>query len=234
VWLFAKRSPMSTVVPNSDSGVVLKPYYDEDGITIYCGDCREILPLIAPVDLVLTDPPYGTGWVRGGKGVGEFEAAHERPSWDVWDTSWTTLCKTRKWAIFCPINRASELAIPQSVVLYYHKTNPRPGGPTREAVVVSPVPWGMDRWECSAYNGDAPLHPCQKPMDLTLWILNGMAGVGDVILDPYMGSGTTMAAAKKLYHRAIGIEIEERFCEIAARRLSQSVLPLCEPERNAT
>lgn len=68
-------------------------------------------------------------------------------------------------------------------------------------------------------------HPTQKPLGLMRWCLTTAGGSGTV-LDPFMGSGTTLRAALDLGRRAIGIEIEERYCEIAARRLDQMVLPL--------
>lgn len=109
-----------------------KPYYDDgNGIVIYLGDCREILPHLEPVDLVLTDPPYG-------------------------------------------------------------------------------------------------LHPTEKPQELLEHII--LANVCDTILDPFMGSGTTLRAAKDLGRKAIGIEISREYCDIAIRRLQQETLPLqCEP-----
>ncbi len=207
---------------------IMKPYYSHDGITIYCGDCREILAALPKVDLVLTDVPYGTGWVRGGGKVGEFTAKHDKPAWDVWDIAWIGGVKSAAWAVFCPLNRAPELTFPKATTLYYRKTNPRPGGPTREAIVCAPTPWRMDRWEYAAYNGDCPMHPCQKPMDLMVWLVDGMSDAGSLILDPYMGSGTTLVAAKRLGRQCIGIEIEEKYCEIAARRVEAERLTLFE------
>lgn len=69
-------------------------------------------------------------------------------------------------------------------------------------------------------------HPNEKPMTLMCRLVDGMSSHGQTILDPFMGSGTTLRAAKDLGRRAIGIEIEERYCEIAAKRLSQEVLAL--------
>lgn len=70
------------------------------------------------------------------------------------------------------------------------------------------------------------LHPAQKPLELMAYLIRTYSNPGDLILDNTMGSGTTLAAAKLLGRRAIGIELEERYCEIAARRLSQEVMEL--------
>lgn len=78
-----------------------------------------------------------------------------------------------------------------------------------------------------AENGPArAIHPTQKPIKLMRAVLGMVTGDGDVVVDPYCGTGTTLRAAKDLGRRAIGIEIEERYCDIAARRLSQEVLAL--------
>jgi site-specific DNA-methyltransferase (adenine-specific) len=71
-------------------------------------------------------------------------------------------------------------------------------------------------------------HPCPKPVTFMRWVVERCTASADTVLDPFMGSGTTLRAAKDLGRRAIGIEIEERYCEIAARRLAQEVLPLVE------
>jgi hypothetical protein len=70
------------------------------------------------------------------------------------------------------------------------------------------------------------LHPVDKPSDLLRQILEPLTSEGDMVLDPFMGGGSTLMAAQRSGRRAIGIEIEERYCEIAAKRLSQEVLPL--------
>jgi site-specific DNA-methyltransferase (adenine-specific) len=71
-----------------------------------------------------------------------------------------------------------------------------------------------------------PVHPTVKPTDLLAILLGYSTLAGEVVLDPFMGSGTTLVAAKNLGRKAIGIEIEERYCEIAAKRCSQEVLAL--------
>jgi site-specific DNA-methyltransferase (adenine-specific) len=184
------------------------------------GDCLEVLPLVeaGSVDAVVTDPPYGTGWVRGGGGVGEFNAKHERPEWDVWDVSWMTKLVCDSWAVFCPLSRARDI---RGVSCYYRKTNPRPGGPTREAVVVNPEPWKAAQWEYSAYNGDCPLHPCQKPDELMEWAVSLVDA--ETILDPFMGSGTTGIACLRTGRRFIGVEKEPKYYAIACDRIRREL-----------
>src|SRR5574343_1381144 len=201
------------------------PYYSHGGITIYHGDCRDILPCVT-ADVVVTDPPYGTGWVRGGGAVGVFNAQHVRPEWDEWTTDWLIDLRSRcrMGCVFGPSSRARELATITGNLWVYRKTNPRPNGPACEPLGV----WPFDELrEFVAYNGDTPNHPCEKPIELIAALLRMTVGT---ILDPFMGSGTTLVAAKQLGRQAIGIEIEERYCEIAVKRLAQEVLPYVQPE----
>lgn len=208
----------------------MKPYYQDDYVRLYCGDCRAILPTITEAVSVVTDQPYGTGWVRGGGKVGEFNARHEQPEWDVWDLSWVDLVRhPMAGAVFGPYSRAAELRLslphPGNLV-WWRKTNPRPNGPDREPIYVWPthLPEGL---EFAAYNGDTPLHPNQKPLALMMWVL-GFVPSAFPILDPFSGSGTTLVAAKTLGQRAIGIERNPDYCRTIAERLSQSVLTLGE------
>jgi len=209
----------------------LKPYYSEDGVTIYHGDCREVLPSIDRPSAIVTDPPFGTGWVRGGGRVGEFKAKHEQPDWDRFSVDWITLAPgVRSWVVFSPPSRCADTraAVPVASVVHWLKTNPRPNGYALEPIIVGPG-WLPEGITFAAYNGDTPHHPCQKPQELMAWCLRFVDPVLDVV-DPFMGSGTTLRAAKDLGRRAIGIEIEERYCEIAAKRLAQKVL-FVEPDR---
>jgi site-specific DNA-methyltransferase (adenine-specific) len=207
----------------------VKPYYEDtaSGITIYHGDCRDVLPFVQQVDLVLTDPPYGIaerwkggfsakhGWASAGA------VASQRNSWDVvpdrnllelvvskgryavvWGGNYFDLPPSRGWLVWNKPERNFTLA--EAELAW---TN-------RDSVVrVKDLP----------RSDFGRVHPTQKPLVLMRWCI-ALFSEARTILDPFMGSGTTLRAAKDLGRKAIGIEIEERYCEIAARRLAQEVM----------
>lgn len=203
-----------------------KPFYEDGSVTIYHADCLELLPDIE-ADVLITDPPYGTGMApRGGSRAGTIDSASGQwPTWDRWAPEWVD-----SWggpmASFCGIKRVFELAerMGSDGLLIYAKSNPSPFGSSFE-----PCPTRgfktRGRQHFTAYNAfNGQQHPSQKPLDLMRWVV-GLAPEG-TILDPFMGSGTTLRAAKDLGRKAIGIELEERYCQIAAERCSQEVLDL--------
>jgi site-specific DNA-methyltransferase (adenine-specific) len=81
------------------------------------------------------------------------------------------------------------------------------------------------QWGGEARNHELHLHPTQKPVGLMRWIVQNWTEPGQLVLDPYMGSGPVAEACRDLGRRYIGVELEERYCEIAAQRLAQDVLP---------
>ena len=211
---------------SNSAGDAPMPYYDRGGITIYHGDCREILPLLEPVDLVLTDPPYGIAatW-KGGSGHGWGKAREQgvlRNEWDeeppsaelinaciaqganavVWGGNYFSLPVSRGWLVWNKPERNFTLGEAELAWT------------TRDNVI---------RVKDCPRSDVGREHPTQKPIALMRWCVE-LFPDAQTILDPFMGSGTTLRAAKDLGRRAIGIEIEERYCEIAARRLSQEVL----------
>lgn len=205
----------------------MKPYYADDFVTLYHGDGKAcFVELLGPECAIVTDPPYGTGWVRGGGAVGEFTAKHEKPEWDVWSTDWLAkwACFTRAGAVFSPLGKAAEIRriVKNGATAYWRKTNPRPNGPDRDAITIWPT-FLPDATEFKAYNGDTPFHPCQKPLDLMQWVL-GFIDPKLTILDPFAGSGTTLVAAKMLGRNAIGVEQDEAYCGTIVTRLSQEAL----------
>lgn len=213
-----------------------KPYYDDGaGIVIYHGDCREILPHLPKVDLVLTDPPYGIDYGKSGG----FNASHgwgpwrENVSWDqerppkdifdimlqagyaqiIWGGNYFTdyLPPTMQWLIWDKGQRDFSLADCEMAWSSQHKAS-RIFNYARGAAVQ-----------------DGKQHPTQKPLALMKWCL-GFYKDAHTIIDPFMGSGTTLRACKDLGRKCIGIELEEKYIEIAAKRLGQQVLALTDAE----
>ena len=190
---------------------------------LWHGDCREVLPMLGPVDAVITDPPYGTGWVRGGGAVGEFNAKHEKPDWDVFSVDWLADIRPGAYvAAFCAPSYLDKLAAAFSTphVGRYRKTNVRPGGREFEFIVAS-RPWLCERWEVVAYNGDNEHHPTEKPLQVMAWCVHEAPAIGRV-LDPFMGSGTTGVACAQLGRAFTGIERERRYFDIACERISRA------------
>lgn len=193
----------------------MKPYYEHGGVTIYNGDCREILPQLPPCDVVLTDPPYPY------QGNNFKDCINE--AIDVF-----SFYECERWILFWDLFESPPIKLPVVAKHIWHKTNTnRPnnyemiyefsaeekrGSKVFPHCVIFPGLTG-----CTEANG----HPTQKPLSLfrELILLRNLTN----IVDPFMGSGTTLEAAKNLGKLAIGIEKEEQYCEIAAKRLSQEV-----------
>lgn len=194
-------------------------------VTLYQGNCLEILPTLDRGLVYLTDQPYGTGWVRGGGKVGEFKAKHDKPEWDVWDLGWLDILNApKRVAAFCPVSKCEELcnALPQPMVLHYKKSNVRPGGIDREPIVVSP-PCAPREWKKLAYNGDMPLHPCQKPLPVMCWLVESVSEEGETVVDNFMGSGTTGVACIRTGRSFIGIERDAAHFKTACDRLAHEL-----------
>lgn len=211
-----------------------KPYYEKDGIVIYCGDCREILPHLPKVDLVLTDPPYGANIDTDfSRYSGERNSSYDRVIGDdkPFDPSVCMVCKrVIIWGANCFSDR-----LPMGVWLVWDKRHDSGKSFTSDAEVAwmklgaggksggSGVRIYSQIWQGFLRSEQRHGHPTQKPVELFEWCISQYSGEINTILDPFMGSGTTLVAAKNLGRKAIGIEIEERYCEIAVKRLSQEV-----------
>ena len=225
-----------------------KPYYQDDFVTIYHGDSRVIIPLLDQrFDLTLTDPPYGISGGTGGTSKARGRGGYE----GVFSSTDDTPAFIRDVAV--PIVKLC-IGVSRSVVMTPGNKNfcfyPQP---TSFGCLWQPSSGGAQRhgWADSQpifYYGEAPFqgvkleacsyelrtseetdngHPCPKPYRIWLRLLK--KGLGDwtgPVLDPFMGSGTTLRAAKDLTRKAVGIEINEAYCEIAANRMRQEVLNL--------
>ena len=214
-----------------------KPYYERDGIVIYHGDCREILPHLK-ADVVVTDPPYGLGGDLSFSG--SFSA--QRFGVQEWDKDLTArddvirLWGEKPYAMFCSPRRIDNLPPHRETPLIWDKGDMPamgdcsfPWRTTYELICINGDGWSGRRDACVLrYPHNTSVasqvgHPSAKPVWLMATLIS-KAPPG-IVLDPFMGSGTTLVAAKLEGRKAIGIEIEERYCEIAAKRLSQGVLP---------
>jgi site-specific DNA-methyltransferase (adenine-specific) len=224
----------------------MKPYYEHGGITIYHGDCRDVLPSLGPADAIVTDPPYGVGFSRyashdddpGAYGAWIWPTIEqaERLIPKGWACVFQSEANAQKWAAWFPRDWRL-MALPKTFgqvsrepvqrqtdyVLYWAcgETPWPPVGPKAPAFFRN---WFVSRQASNTAN--RPDHPCPRPLDMMQYLVGCFVPPGGSLVEPFAGSGTTLLAAKNLGRRAIGIEIEERYCEIAAKRLSQEVFPL--------
>lgn len=215
----------------------MQPYYERDGIQIYLGDCRVVLPMLPKPDLVLSDPPYGvdfdTDFTRFSGGVAASTCSHTVIDGDAepFDpTPFLALCPN---VILFGANVFSDRVPKGSWIVWDKRT---PGG-NKNVMSDGEVAWfsrghgvyifshtwdGFNR----ASERNTAYHPTQKPVALMRWIVERWSKPGDLIVDPFMGSGPIAQACRDLGRRYIGIELHEKYVEIAANRLAQSVLAL--------
>ena len=213
------------------------PYYEDgNGIVIYHADAREILPHLPKVDLVLTDPPYGMSFISNYRYSKHLAIANDDAL--PIDLIEMAIAKADRAAyVFCRWNNLAMMPTPKSVLAWV-KNNWSMGDLKHEH---------GRQWEaCCFYAKDNhefieripdvltadrtgnDLHPTEKPVVLMGKLI--ACNVGGTILDPFMGSGTTLVAARNLGRRCIGIELEEKYCAIAVKRLGQQVLALTDAE----
>ena len=230
----------------------MKKYYEASGITIYHGDCREIIPELPKADCVISDPPYmlpATHHARRGetsRGIGNLTILEHFFQWlfgalleQTTDAAvMYVFCDGQSYPVF---HRLLYNMVPKARPLIWDKLNSVNGYSWRhqhELILFAeqqgspPVKTGDgDVLRCRAVPGEQRKHPAEKPVDLLVRLAQKSTAQNSLILDPFAGSCSTLVAAKQLGRKAIGIEIEERYCEIAAKRLAQEYLPLTtEPE----
>lgn len=207
----------------------MTPYYEDDSVTIYHGDCREIMPDVW-YDCILADPPYGIAYDASHEkykgGIPRFAVTGDDEPFDgshlvhcpaiLWGGNCfaDTLPRSPKWLAWVKTARDDANIRQADMELAWTNCVSRPR--------VFHHLW-IGAFKASE-SGIRAVHPTQKPVALMSWCLGFLPD--GVVLDPYMGSGPTLRAAKDLGRRAIGIEIEERYCEIAAQRMMQEVLAL--------
>lgn len=253
----------------------MTPYYQDDAVTLYLGDCREILPTIERVDHVITDPPYardvylrasanftkvGSGTparmglkkqqMHVGQTIQKLAAGDIGCIDDMLDGCAREFGRTAKrWTIVfsdAETTHRWKESLEMSGLRYVRTgawvkpdAMPQMSG-DRPAVgfepctichAQGPMRWNgggkQALWTYYIAKGHArPDHPCPKPEGLMRELVTAFTDVEETILDPFAGSGTTIVAAKRLGRKAIGIEINEQYAEVAAKRLSQGALDL--------
>ena len=211
----------------------MTPYYADDLVTLFLGESIEVIPELA-FDSVVTDPPFGIGWARGGWADRPEDYAGFMRSWlDLTATAkthfvWQGLPNASRWHEWFPPDfrifaackgftqyRPTPLQWSWDPVIFWGDIAGEPQAGRRDWNVQWLAPFGAGRPHLN--------HPSPRPLEQTTYIASLTAGT---ILDPFAGSGTTLLAAKLLGRRAVGVEIEERWCEEAAGRLSQGSLGL--------
>lgn len=205
------------------------PYYDEDGITIYKADCRQVLPFLPSLDLLLTDPPYGIeDWNNRGTNKKRKFKCEEMLAWDfkprrhVFEQC-VDMCKSSiVWGAnhfidVLPFSTKQMLVWDKNMVgMHFNDCEIAWTHQVKEANRIF-------RFSVATANAQRVCHPTEKPVCLMRWCLS-LVPEAQTVLDPFMGSGTTLVAARLEGRKAIGIEISERYCEAAVKRLAQKTL----------
>lgn len=236
----------------------MKPYYADDAVTLYHGDCREVTEWLT-ADVLVTDPPYGRGWTSGGGMTNAAGQGRSKPHSGIANDSDTAVrdAALRLWGDRRAVVFGDPLCAPPSgtrQALVYAKpadagVRGAHAGFRRNVEMIYLVgPWRTAiGGRSSVLTTNAHIagprgvsvryeHPHAKPVDLLIDLLYGTVGiphavhVGEgegrrtVLADPFAGSGSTLIAAAHLGMRAVGVEVDERYCEAAARRLAQRPL----------
>lgn len=220
----------------------MTPYYEDEAVTIFHGDCRDIIPSLT-FDVVVTDPPYGV----------EFKG--KATKWSKADGGYLNLADGPEYidGVVVPIvdrlvATGKPVVMTPGIRSMFRYPEPRSVGSIFYPSGAGSGPWGFICSQPIFYYGKDPYlsasmgsrpdsfasteaaevngHPCPKPIRTMRWLVTKASLPGQTILDPFMGSGTTLRAAKDLGRKSIGIDLEERYCEIAANRMSQEVLDL--------
>ena len=209
-------------------------YYHEPGppdIKIYCGDSNEIMPLLHQVDLLVTDPPYGMGFQSNYREV-QHDKIHGDEALPIETIKYALAMANMGGYVFCRLDNIHQFPKPKSCLAWV-KNNWSMGDLKHEH---------GRQWEACLFYAKADhefieripdvihadrtgndRHPTQKPVDLMKRLI--MCNVGELVLDPFLGSGTTLVACKELKRNGIGIEISEKYCEIAKKRLQNTQVP---------
>ena len=230
---------------------MMKPYYQDELATIYHGDCREIVPMLGKrgFDAVVTDPPYGVNFVHGGGGGGIVSQGKSKPIFGddkAFDPAWLVelggKSKAKKGKFLTQatpvlIFGANHFPVSEFSNGQWLVWDKSCGQGPNASFVDAEFAWmnrrsarciyrhfwmGIMRAGMDNPSKSARCHPSQKPVELMMWCIEtARIGLGKTVLDPYMGSGSTGVACRLNGRKFIGIELDEQYCEIAAKRLRE-------------
>ncbi len=229
----------------------LSPYYKDAAVTLYHGDCLDVLPQLEPVDHVITDPPYDEQTHSRGGSVVRYDGGPDIAAIPFAALSDIGLIAgevgrlVRRWVlVFCAVRQIEQwsvsfesvgLRVPRIMVWVKPDASPqfsgdRPGHGYESIVLAHPAK--KTRWNGGGHKGvfthcridrsSEWLHPTQKPVPLLTELVSLFTDEDETILDPFAGSGTTLVAAKLNGRKAIGIEKSEQYCAVAAKRLRET------------
>lgn len=221
-----------------------QPYYRDQYVTLYLGDCLEVTEWL-DADVLVTDPPYGMAYVdrQGGTIAGDDsldardrclslwgqkpalmfgtwkvarpESTKQVLVWDKWGGGGTVGLSTSPWAYSH-----------EEIYVLGEWAKTVPGGRAREGGTPSKVSGVLRVANYNTQSADKPNHPTPKPVGLMELLIDRCPD--GVIADPFAGSGATLLAARNLGRKIIGVEMEERYCELIATRLSQATFDFSE------
>jgi len=219
---------MKTVNSGQIEPQVMLPYYEQDGITIYNGEAIQTMTALRPVDVIITDPPYGVD-MEYDSGIDDSFAA-----WvELMDRFIPKAKEKSKGAVLIPTSKI------EGEAYLFDKHFPLWRICWFKGASCTRSPIGFKDWEtifvygkvkkqmhdyftthANSVREEIP-HPCPKPLKWASWLVDKFSEKEDTILDPFMGSGTTLVAAKRLGRKAVGIELSQKYCDIAIKRLAQ-------------
>jgi len=222
----------------------VKPYYQDERTMLYCGDCREILPSLEieqPISAIITDPPW----------PGSEKKSNPDRSYDIYHVfneaaqSFQRLSDRLIIILGCDTDPRFLITVPKGypflLVCWLRRIPPTYKGKILYGADVAYIfgsprareyagPTGTGILQSETYSvslgkrDKIQTHPTFRPLRTMKWLVSHYTQEEETILDPFSGSGTTLLAAKDTGRKAIGIELEEKYCEITVNRLRQSVM----------
>lgn len=216
----------------------MKKYYEDSLVTIYHADCIDALNEIGEVDCIVTDPPYGIDGGNGGtsklRGKGNYSSDFDDTPEYIQSVVVKALFEVAKWKTLALTPGCKNISAYPPADSFGAFVYPSSNGMQRFGMAdCNPIlfyGWhylqGKAPLPCCKITSESPEkngHPCPKPEKAWSWLVQKVATKEMIVLDPFMGSGTTMRVCKDNGIKSIGIEMNERYCEIAAKRMSQEV-----------